>query len=240
MRPPTKQGKGSLPFDRRLAAYAAGAGALLAVAESAEATVQYSGAENITIGVGQSYTLDFTGDGSATFDFTQATGSTGATGTSSELYVYPVSSIPGPNECDDGVATFTTPGQPLDYGTDIPSQSFNTFFNSTLATISSSEMGSGPFYGVSDQYLGVEFLPTSGIEDYGWIELSVSGGTDPTAGPTATIEGWAYDDAGGDIFAGQTYTGEVPEPSALGLLALGACGVVLLRRPRKAISMPFH
>jgi hypothetical protein len=66
-------------------------------------------------------------------------------------------------------------------------------------------------------------------EDYGWIKLSVSGGTNPYTGPTATIEGWAYDDAGGDIT-----TGEVPEPTALALLALGAPGVLLLR-PRHRI-----
>jgi hypothetical protein len=231
-----KQRNGSATFDRRLAAYAAGAGAIFAAAEAADATVIYSGPQDIPIGLNQSYNLDFTGDGSAVYIFTQSTGSASTMGTSSYLTAA-VDANSEPSYCDDGIATSATPGQPLDYGTDIPSQSFAGLGPiATLAAITSTGTaatgtGSGPFYGVSDEYLGVEFLPDTGTtEDYGWVELSVSGGTDPTAGPTATIEGWAYEDSGGDITAG-----EVPEPTALALLAIGASGVLMLR-PRPRIS----
>jgi hypothetical protein len=209
-----------------LAAYAAASGAVFAAAEAAQATVIYSGPQDIAIGTNQTYGLDLTGDGNPDFDFNQTSSADGGT-----------LALQG-NYCDDGVANTTTPGQPLPAGTDVESQSFyNTnpngvgdLFPVTLATIGSDGTGSGPFYGVSDEYLAVLFFPDNqNTALYGWIELSVSGGADPTAGPTAVIEGWAYDDAGGDILTGQT----TPEPTALALLALGASGVLMLRRSPK-------
>ncbi len=54
----------------------------------------------------------------------------------------------------------------------------------------------------------------------GWIGLDVE-----QTHFTATVTGYAFDDSGGDILAGQT-----PEPSGLALLALGAAGIAALRR----------
>jgi len=71
--------------------------------------------------------------------------------------------------------------------------------------------------------------------EYGWLQLSHS--ISNTTGPDVTLEGWAYDDTGAPIAAGDT--GGVPEPSTmalagLGALALGAAGLRRWRAARKA------
>jgi hypothetical protein len=213
--------EGVLSFDRRLAAYAAGAGAIVAAGESARATVVYSGPQSITIGTNQDYDLYFTGVGiDADLYFTQSSDLT----TNSSLSVEP--------KQNDLIASSTMPGEPLPADVDVASQSFTTANGSTfytLAAISTTSVPvtSGPFYGVPDEYLAVQFAPYEGSPDYGWVELSVTGGTDPSQGPTATILGWAYNDDGTSLRTGQT-----PEPTALALLALGATGV-MMRRPRR-------
>ena len=76
---------------------------------------------------------------------------------------------------------------------------------------------------------------------YGWMELSLdvtnAPGLDPggTLGPNVTVEGFAFDDSGAKIAAGDT---GVPEPSTLPLtglaaLALGAAGLRRWRAARK-------
>ncbi|MBM3886247.1 MAG: PEP-CTERM sorting domain-containing protein, partial [Gemmatimonadetes bacterium] len=66
---------------------------------------------------------------------------------------------------------------------------------------------------------------TSGaVLNYGWIRVSV----DQAAG-TFTVHDWAYEDSGGGIQAGA-----VPAPGALGLLAVGASGLGLLRGRKRS------
>lgn len=71
---------------------------------------------------------------------------------------------------------------------------------------------------------------------YGWMELSSS--VSDGSGPLVTVEGWAYDDSGNPIAAGDTGEGSAPEPStmamtSLGALALGATGLRRWRAARK-------
>jgi hypothetical protein len=71
---------------------------------------------------------------------------------------------------------------------------------------------------------------------YGWVELSSS--VNSESGPLVTVEGWAYDDSGNPIVAGDTGEGTAPEPStmamtSLGALALGAIGLRRWRAARK-------
>jgi len=73
---------------------------------------------------------------------------------------------------------------------------------------------------------------------FGWIGLNISGQApsfyDRTAGYTATITGYAYEtDPNKPILAGQT--SDAPEPGTLTLLALGAIGLLALRR-RKVVA----
>jgi hypothetical protein len=73
-------------------------------------------------------------------------------------------------------------------------------------------------------------LPTSKGGGFGWIRLEVlDRNSDGYPDEFKAID-WAYNDAGGGINAGQTTA--VPEPSALGLLAMGSAGVLAWRRRR--------
>ena len=90
--------------------------------------------------------------------------------------------------------------------------------------------GNGPF----DHEYALFSFNNSGITNYGWVELSLA--IDSTHGPNVTLEGWAYENTGALINAGDT---GVPEPSSfallgLGALALGATGVRRWRKARKA------
>jgi hypothetical protein len=84
----------------------------------------------------------------------------------------------------------------------------------------------------SHGYLGVSFTVSS--QQYlGWAELQLDNGT-----PSATLVSYAYnDEAGQAIAAGDT---GVPEPSSLTLFALGAAGVLALRRRRQAQARSFR
>ena len=79
----------------------------------------------------------------------------------------------------------------------------------------------GPF---SDGFIGFRFF-INGQLHYGWAELSFDG-------DEISINRWAYEDvAGVGIRVGQT--SNVPEPGSLGVLGLGAAGVLAMRRRKK-------
>ncbi len=88
--------------------------------------------------------------------------------------------------------------------------------------------------GETGGYLGVHFLnETTGAVNYGWVQLTTSAGTSPTQGFPATVLGYAFDDTGAGILAGQIAA--VPEPATvtlLGVMAAGAVGVRQWRRRR--------
>jgi len=84
----------------------------------------------------------------------------------------------------------------------------------------------GNFVGAQG-FIGVRFDHSAGLK-YGWIAFE--GASDASWG---RITGWAYDDSGLEIHAGDK-GGEpvVPEPGGLALLATGAAGLAALRRKR--------
>jgi hypothetical protein len=86
----------------------------------------------------------------------------------------------------------------------------------------------------NDKYLLFEFKdstqPPGSQMRYGWVELSLANNPGNDAHPDIAIEGYAWDTTGAAIA-----TGQVPEPSATALLALGAltAGAKGLRSWRK-------
>ena len=86
----------------------------------------------------------------------------------------------------------------------------------------------GNFHG-NPGYIGVCFddLADGGAPKYGWIAFEAT--LDLKRGH---ITGWAYEDSGAPIIAGDAGP-IVPEPSGLALLAAGAAGLTAFRKKRK-------
>lgn len=74
------------------------------------------------------------------------------------------------------------------------------------------------FNSATNKYLGLSFASGANLY-YAWVRVSIS----QSAG-TFTVHDWAYDNSGAGIAAGA-----IPAPGALGLLAVGASGLGLLR-----------
>jgi hypothetical protein len=71
-------------------------------------------------------------------------------------------------------------------------------------------------------FVGLRFNTGSGVQ-YGWARLNMDG----SPGNSFTLVDYAWGDVGTPITAGQ-----IPEPGSLGLLALGAAGLVAWRKRR--------
>ena len=71
-------------------------------------------------------------------------------------------------------------------------------------------------------FIGFRFNGGPGIE-YGWARVTMNG----APGNGFTVVDYAWGDVGTAITAGQ-----IPEPASLGLLAVGAAGLLIWRRSR--------
>ena len=78
-------------------------------------------------------------------------------------------------------------------------------------------------------YVGFTFDVGNGTQ-YGYVEVIMDG----SPLNTGTLVGYGYAGVGESIFAGQRPGPAVPEPGALGFLALGSMGLAAWRRKRSA------
>lgn len=208
----------SLVNASRWTAYAtAGIATALAGANSAEAAIHYSGVINVPVPTGENFNHSFALDNGASISFLNVPG-TGANGialfrlfeaagthmfvgTSSGGYRYPSKLASGAN---------------ISAG---PFAAFNANYFATLAA--GGGFAHSKFLAAGTGFIGFRFNGGSGIE-YGWARVTMNG----SPGNAFTLVDYAWGDTGTAVTAGQT----VPEPASLGLLAVGAAGLLLWRR----------
>jgi hypothetical protein len=190
-------------------AYVAAAGAV-AAAGTAHAGIIYSGVQNLNISQFSSLNLNLDGDAYADVllkNYVFGGGNyQGAT-----VNFFPgklVSFNAGPN----GFAYVSA----LNAGFVINSSSVGPSFTGSMAY-----GGANPnaqFNTASNTFLGLSFA-SGGSTLYGWVRVSVN-----NASGTFVVHDWAYDSTGAGIAAGA-----IPAPGTLGLLAVGASGLGLIR-----------
>ena len=194
-------------------AYALAAGAAAAAALNASGAIVYSGVQDIAIAQFSSLNLNIDGDASGDLLL--------------KNYVFG-----GGNYQGASVNFF--PGKLMSFNAN--GLSYASALNAGV-TVSSSSVGPSFFgsmaYGgvnpnaqfntASNKYLGVSFASGASLF-YGWARVSVN-----QASGSFVVHDWAYENSGGGI-----QTGAVPAPGALGLLAVGASGLGLLRGRKRS------
>ncbi len=202
-------------FNKRLAAYTAGAGAaMIAAPGMASADIIWSGHLTIDFGVGNVHLLTMEGnDPEMYFVGGDDTGSIGigviALGIVGEIDV--ISALQNTQEVNAGLSFLNV----------------GFFFNSTTS-LSKGAWNENGFVG----YFGFRFTlddasPNAavGTTVYGWAQVER---VSPSSG---RLLQWAYEDSGAPI-----QVGAVPEPGTLSLLALGAAGIAALRKRRNGVA----
>ncbi len=222
-------------FDRKWSTYALAGSAFLSMAGTATAAPIITNV-NQTISVPdgsqqvQNYELDLNNDNTIEFLLSAFTnivseweygrgvsitamqnGAEWVYGNANALYIngYPIPLAGG--TMIDGSLAFATNGKSPKY---------------LLSDTNGSLKGSWPNDLQQSRYLGLRFLIGQSTH-YGWAEVSTQLGS-----ADMTIVRYAYEsEAGVGI---QVPSGDVPEPSTMALFALGAAGVMALKRKRKA------
>ncbi len=236
-------------FEKKLKAYSAVAAGTLLLAPSANAAVQYSGLQNISVGPGSPFSIDLNNDGNFDFDVTYSSWQIGYTftfrfGAGYEIKLAPVTS--GSSQIVDLVGAARLPSNyfigatlagTVNYwdsdGHELNAHKFSIFSPNYFYT-------DGNFNNLTG-YIGVSFNTACG-KAYGWIQYS--GDTDFNGGSNrmgSTIQGtvidWAYEDTCAPILAGDIVGAPpvgVPTLNHWGLFALIAllagAGVLRLRK----------
>jgi hypothetical protein len=211
-------------IEKKLAKYALAGSAILGMPFAAQASgIQYSGLLNQPITDGNTFTV-FLPIGGSSASFTIAASSSPGvqsitvTGTNTN-FVDDASNNPLALNFGDLITTANATGPGGTLASADPSQPFKTY------------TGNWPFGGSSPAYLGLDFT-SSGDVYTAWAQIVASAGSEGTL-ESATLVDYAYQTTPDvSIPAGAG----APEPSSIALFALGAAGIAVLRRRRKAAN----
>ncbi|MBN2562273.1 MAG: PEP-CTERM sorting domain-containing protein [Phycisphaerae bacterium] len=240
-------------LDQKLLAYSATAGAALVVAQQADGNIIHSGLTNITIDAGNpSVSLDLDGGGvnDVTFSFQYSTTPlTNGMVRNWQLRLQPAGTNNFMATSASGLALRLGAGSAIAAGTQwfagngllarrqqssgsfpmmVPTYHYMTtvmyssWRSGTMWTPFSNTWDFGSFHGQRG-YVGFRFDIAGGSTHYAWIDFE--GAADASSG---TIRGWAYESAADTGIE----AGAIPEPGSLALLALGAAGVLAMRKGR--------
>jgi hypothetical protein len=220
---------------------------VLALAQPSEAKIVYTPADVVImchISCNPPYNLDLNHDGVADFIFTVSSdfrfGFCGGRAEADELPIGGNAVVGAPLKKGAQIGR----GQDFGGGEEVMAWVKQVDYNNHCY----SSFG-GPWYGVIDRFLGVEFKK-NGKTHYGWARLSV--------GPAfINLTGCAYETIPGksikagqkkeaaddftneDLGPGASLTSPIPDkprPASLGILALGSQGVPLWRRKESALE----
>ncbi len=218
--------------EKRLLAYAVAAGAVLAAAGPADASVKY-GAVGTQMPRNGSITVDITGT-AYKFGFDNLSASTSGPGQTFNS-VGGAGMLPGVTVNFGFMATVSSNAAKLALQSPVgPSGNFNKYSAILFQTwqVNSKSYQQGNFLQGADGYLGFRIPDANHTANYGWIHLD-----NFTVAPNASsyrVVDWAYQNDGSAILAGEGATA-VPEPtsSALALIAMGAAGVAIYRKRKQ-------
>jgi len=225
-------------FEKRLAAYAAAAAGVMALAPAADAAIQYSGQQNLTVNSSTTpVSVDINNDGQADFVFTYTTsGALGWLG----MHVTSSGGIGG----DDvmGEDNYHTDFAKLPSGYTISAAGGGfAWWGYASEPLAGNYSTAGMFnYDGAQGYLGVRFTSATcntGSYHYGWIQWRTD-----TRATQGTVIDWAYEDqCDTAILAGagaQQQQVSVPTLNEWGMLALisllAGGGMLAMRRRQEA------
>jgi len=241
------------------AGFATAAGAALAMSNVAEATVLYSGAQNLTFGLtdgnaastNASRDIDLDGDGNVdvTVNLEHRTsggvsaGFSGVTnlggGAFLQVGVPGNQLISGFSANSFGFARKLSSGQTIGPIATFPGSSTDLiaqgqfaaagFSNGSLTGSTLADPGAWALS--SSAFAGVRFQ-RAGSDQFGWIRLHFADTTNNGLADTATIVDWAWESTSGKSIQ----AGNAPEPAPLALLAAGALGIGAFRRKKAAAA----
>lgn len=208
---------------RKLAAYSVAAGASVASESWIAAAPVYVDVPDVTLAVNEFLAFDIDGDGMLDVSIARAFADSYA---AFGMYLYAGGSIAVDESggVSNGTATVLDSGEAIDDNSNFSNYGLlalaAVFFPSTIDS-------SGSWFGVENGYLGLRFQ-IEGQDHFGWARLSVNdvdpGDPSTFSDLTVSVHDFGYEsEPNTPILAG------VPEPSSLGLLALGAAGVLAMR-----------
>ncbi len=208
-----------IQLDARFARYALLTGAAILAAKPAKASVVFTAVTptDFTAGV---HTLDVNGDGFNDYVFSGVGGSQGAFVVGNTISFFEFVTFSG---CC-GICCSSFSQSERDMLVLDPTNSFDVMAFGTGATIGSgvSYVGCGAmadFSATGPLFMGLQFFDTNGAIHYGFAEF------DP----------WNFDGFAFELLPDTsitTFDVNAPEPGSLGMLALGAAGLEILRRKR--------